>query len=178
MSKAKATQAKRNVKQNKEWKSYEEVAQFLLNEWTKKFGLGRVEGKQEVRGDSGTKWEIDAKGVLLGEDGFLVVECRRYTTSRLCQEKIAALAYRIRDIGAQGGITVSPYELQAGACLVAQHENIIHVCLSPESTTTDYILQFLKQIFVGRSSRVTATVSLSAQILRNDGTVETKRLSG
>ena len=32
------------------WKSYEEVAQYLLNEFAAAFELGRVEGKQIVPG--------------------------------------------------------------------------------------------------------------------------------
>jgi hypothetical protein len=45
------------------WQSYEQVGQFLLEQFARHFGLGRVEGKQLVRGASGTNWEIDAKAV-------------------------------------------------------------------------------------------------------------------
>jgi hypothetical protein len=49
----------------KPWRTYEEVAQYLLNEFAAHFGLGHVEGKQVVPGQSGADWEIDAKGVAV-----------------------------------------------------------------------------------------------------------------
>jgi hypothetical protein len=132
-----------------EWRSYEEVAQFLLNEMASRFGLGRVEGKQLVAGArTGTNWEIDAKGVREGDDGFLIIECRRYTTKGVTQEQMGALAYRVHDTGAAGAILVSPLDPQSGAQIVAQHEGIQHVQLSAESTTTAYVLRFLNEIFV------------------------------
>jgi hypothetical protein len=42
-----------------------------------KFELGRVEGKQLVPGDSGTEWEIDAKGILANGEGFVIVAATR-----------------------------------------------------------------------------------------------------
>lgn len=147
------------------WKSYEDVAQHLLNGIASEFRLGRVEGKQIVPGESGTEWEIDAKGILLSEEGFLIVECWRHTKSGLSQESVAGIAYRIEDTGATGRIIVSPMPLQEGAQKVAQHEGISHVRLSPESTTTDYVLQFLNKTFVGLSDKLspmtdTLTVSV------------------
>ena len=144
------------------WRSYERVAQHLLNSIAHHFGLGRVEGKQILPGESGTNWEIDAKGVLLNDDGFLVVECRRYTTSRLSQEDAGAIAYRIRDTGAAGGIIVSPMALQEGAKKVADHEGITRVRLSSDSTTTDYLLQFLNKVFVGLSDDLFLMTDYSA----------------
>jgi hypothetical protein len=131
------------------WKTYEEVAQFLLNQIAGHFGLGHVEGKQVVPGDSGTNWEIDAKGVLAGHEGFLIIECRRYTKRGIPQDQVAGLAYRIRDTGADGGVIVSPLELQRGAAMVAAHTRIRSVRLAPHSTTTKYVLQFLNQTFIG-----------------------------
>lgn len=86
------------------WKSYEEVAAYSLNHFAKEFELTRVEGKQTVHGfKSGTDWEIDAKGVREGPNqGFVIIECRRYTSSRQNQEKLGSLAYRILDTGASG----------------------------------------------------------------------------
>jgi hypothetical protein len=122
------------------WVTYEKVAQFILNEMAVHFGLGLVEGKQIVPGASGTEWEIDAKGVREGDGGFVIVECRRHTTKGVTQEQVGALAYRIQDTGAAGGIVVSPLDLQSGARLVAQHKGIQSVQISAESTTTAYIL--------------------------------------
>ena len=132
------------------WQSYEEVATYLLNQFAEEFGLETVEGKQTVTGlRSGTNWKIDAKGFLQDGSGFIIVECRRYTTSRQTQEKDGALAYRISGTGAKGGIIVSPLGLQEGADRVATAENISNVQLDPASTRTEYVLKFLKRIMVG-----------------------------
>ena len=140
----------------KHWQAYEEVAQYLLNELATHFGLGHVEGKQIVSGESGTEWEIDAKGVKVNDEGFIIVECRRHTKSKVGQEQVAGLAYRIRDTKASGGIVVSPLDLQSGAKKVAAHSGIVHVKLDPRSTTTDYVMTFLGQVFV----QITETVRI------------------
>jgi hypothetical protein len=132
------------------WKSYEEVAAYLLNKFADEFGLSRVEGKQSVPGKrSGTRWTIDAKGVRLGNEAFVIVECRRHTTTRQDQEQLGGLAYRIIDTGAEGGILVSPLGLQAGAKKVAEAESIMHVELHEGSTPLEFSMQFLNKIFVG-----------------------------
>lgn len=159
---------------SKTWRTYEEVAQYLLNQFVEHFKLGRVEGKQIVPGKSGAEWEIDAKGVKSDEGGFLIVECRRRTTSRLNQESMAALALRIQDTGAQGGIVVSPFELQSGANKVAAHYNIQHVTLDPKSTTSDYILKFLNQIFVGISDTDSEIESLHIQMSKDGKVIDGK----
>ena len=41
-----------------------------------------MEGKQHVYGSrSLTNWEIDGKGVQVDGQGFVIIECRRYTAS-------------------------------------------------------------------------------------------------
>jgi len=156
----------------KTWESYEEVAQYLLNKFASHFGLGHVEGKQLIPGECGTDWEIDAKGVVDKGDGFIIIECRRYTKSRLSQESLAAIGFRIRDTGANGAIVVSPLDLQSGAKMVAAHANIKHVILDPISTTTDYVLSFLNQIFVGITESVSVTDSITIKVLQGDKIVE------
>jgi len=160
------------TKEKKTWESYEEVAQYLLNQFASQFGLGHVEGKQCVPGESGTEWEIDAKGVANNGDGFLIVECRRYTKSRLSQESLAAIAFRIQDVGASGAIVVSPLDLQSGAKLVAAHANIQHVILDPKSTTTEYVLRFLNQIFMGLTETVSIKESFSITIIQDGKVIE------
>ncbi len=63
------------------WKSYEEVAEYLLDQVAAHFHLGQVEGKQVVPGASGTEWEIDAKGCHMDGESFVVIECKRHTTN-------------------------------------------------------------------------------------------------
>ena len=134
----------------KKWESYEEVATYLLDKFASDFGLERFEGKQTIQGQrSGTEWEIDAKGVRKGNEGFIIVECRRYTASKQNQEKIGGLAYRIIDTGAEGGIVVSPLGLQEGAEKIAAAENIQSVELRADSTIYDYFLRFLNNVMVG-----------------------------
>lgn len=160
----------------KGWQSYEEVAQHLLNKFAEHFELGHVEGKQIIGGGTGTDWEIDAKGVLDGGEAFVIIECRHYTKSRLNQESIAALAFRIQDTGAKGGIVVSPLELQRGAKKVAALASIQHVTLDPQSTTSDYILKFLNQVFVGISDSVTVTDSAHIQVIRNGKVIDERKV--
>lgn len=137
---------------SKTWENYEQVATYLLNQFREKFGLEFVEKKQVVSGEkSGVTWEIDAKGVSENGEGFVIIECRRYTSSKIKQEQIGAIAYRISDTGAEGAIVVSPMGFQEGASKVAGAENIQQVILHPESTTTDYVFQFLNKTMVGSS---------------------------
>lgn len=146
---------------NEKWESYEEVATYLLNQMASTFGLERVEDKQSVIGlRSGTKYIIDAKGVAQGDEGFIIIECRRYTSSKQKQEQIGGLAYRILDTQASGGIIVSPLGLQEGAAKIAKAENIQSIQLDENSTRTDYILKFLNQVFVGISDRITFSESI------------------
>src|SRR5205807_1059873 len=95
---------------------------------------------------------IDAKGRMTGDgEMFVIVECRRHTTSGQKQEALAGLAYRILDTGAAGGIIVSPLPLQEGAKKVAQAEKIVEVTLNKDCTTTEYVTQFLGSVLVGAS---------------------------
>lgn len=116
------------------WETYEDVCVYLLNQFRRKIGLSEVQGKQDVTGvRSGTTWEIDGKGVKEDGEGYLIVEMKRYTKSKLNQEIIGGLSYRIIDAGAEGGIIVSPLGLQAGAEIVAKSENIIPIQIDPSS---------------------------------------------
>lgn len=134
------------------WQTYEEVAAWLLNQFASEFGLDRVEGKQDVAGQkSGTSWEIDAKGVRESDGGFMIVECRRYTMSRISQEQVAGLAYRILDSAAVGGIVVSPLGFQEGAAKVAESEGIFAVTLDPTSTPASFSAGFLGKFRAGGS---------------------------
>lgn len=152
------------------WESYEEVAVYLLNQFAIHFGLERVESKQKIVGlRSGTVWEIDAKGVREGNTGFILIECRRHTTSRQRQEDVAALAYRIQDTGAEGGIIVSPLDLQKGAKKIASAENIVHVQLPPDSTRYEYVLRFLEKVMIGLEDRISVRESVEIEVRDKDG---------
>ena len=149
------------MSQQTHWRNYEEVAQYLLGQMAAHFGLGRVEGKQLLAGVSGKSWEIDAKGVREDDQGFVIIECRRHTTQGLSQEQIAGLAFRIQDTGAVEGIIVSPLPLQSGAKKVAASQGIQEVQLSPDCTTTDYVLRFLERSIIGVSRKANVGISCS-----------------
>jgi hypothetical protein len=157
--------------EGKQWKSYEEVAAYLLDQFAEHFGLGRFEGKQVVPGESGTEWEIDAKGY--SEDGkkFVVVECKRHTKTGISQAITSSLAWSIQDTGASGGILVSPIGLQAGARKVAARAGIHEVTLRQDSTTTDYMLRFLSEVCLGVSEKVEVSESITITIRDKDGNV-------
>ena len=76
----------------------------------------------------------------MGCDAFVVVECRRYTTSRIKQEAVAALAWRIQDTGAVGALLVSPLGLQEGARKVAAAANVVAVVLNADATPQQFVL--------------------------------------
>ena len=157
----------------KEWKTYEEIGTFLLNEMAKNFNLKKVEGKQKLVGKkSGLKWEIDAKGTTKDNKTFFVIEFRRYTTKRISQGDVASLRGRIEDLDAEGGILVSPLGFQKGAKKYAKSFGIIEVKMNENSTNLDYILEFLNKIIVGRSGKLNLKGSLRAKIFRSNGTIE------
>jgi restriction endonuclease len=157
--------------QSKAWRNYEEVATYLLDQVASEFDLERVEGKQHVRGSlTTTDWEIDGKGVKVGDEGFIIIECRRYPKDKQNQGQVGELAFRIFDTGASGGIYVSPLGFQEGARKVAGATNIHEVKLRPDSTRTDYMLSFLNKVFLGSSDTVTMTESATVTVIRVDGT--------
>lgn len=121
-------------------RKYEEVATEILGRVRHELGFSSVEGKQAVPGVSGTDWELDAKGVKVGSDAFVIIECRRYTSSRLKQEAVAGLAWRINDTGAAGALLVSPLGLQQGAQKVAAAANVVAVRLNAEATPQQFVL--------------------------------------
>ena len=151
------------------WKSYEEVARYLLNQFAKHFNIGRVEGEQKIQGKSGVCWRIDAKGILDNGESFVVIECRCHTTRRIPQGYVGQVAYSIKDTGAQGGIIVSPLGFQAGAKKIAEYSNIEQVTLDPESTTTEYIMKYLNRIAIGVHDKVDVTDRLDIRIRGPEG---------
>ncbi|MDY4283096.1 MULTISPECIES: hypothetical protein [Xanthomonas] len=154
------------------WETYEQVAREIISDLRRELGIDVVEGRQALQGESGATWEIDGKATSGSSDGFFVAEARRHTTSGQKQEHLAALAYRIQDLGGSGGIIVSPLPLQRGAKLIVAHENIAEMRLTADSTTENYIAQLSERTFLH------ATVQLgivfgdhcSATVIKSDGT--------
>lgn len=144
------------MKDNK-YDTYEEVAAHVLNDIAKSFECSKFEGKQKIKGESGATWEVDAKGCMNCGNKIVIVECKRYTKSRIKQSVVASLAYVISDTEADGGIIISPCGFQAGAKIVAQHNNITEVVLNKECTTAEYVVKFLNEIHMAHQDIVTCT---------------------
>lgn len=153
---------------SKKWRTYEEVAVALLNRFKAELGLERVEGEQSVAGEA-TDWKIEGMAVRSepGEAKTIIVECRR-TKKRQSQEQLGGFAYRIKDVGASGGILVTPVPIQSGAARIAKAENIVSAILDPESTTVEYMLKFLNKTFAGVADSAPAIDSVSAEVVSGD----------
>lgn len=158
----------------KAWRTYEEAAAHMLAQLSQRMGIKDVRGKRVVRGQlSGTDWEIDAQATRTSDGSLVIIECRRKTTSRLNQEALAAIAYRIRDTGAGGAITVSPYPLQKGAQKVASAEGVQHVVLHPDSAPDSWAAEIAGMIQMGFTDRVEVAISETLHIIvRNAATGE------
>ncbi len=155
----------------KPWERYEEVARQLIEMMKADLNLASVDGKQNVSGRSGVSWEIDAVARRVSGD-TVIVECRR-TKGRLSQEDMAAVAYRVRDTGSAGGITVSPEPLQAGARIVAAAEGIEHIRLDADSTASDYVMELLGRRFIGLSihEQLHAQDTIDCEVIRDGRSV-------
>lgn len=147
------------------WIIYEDVARKVLTDMRSILGISTVEGKQTLDGKSLATWEIDAKAWREGNEGFLVIEARRHTSSGLKQEDLAAISYRIKDVGAAGGIVVTPLPLQKGAKAIALAEGIAHVRLTAASTNERYLAQFLGRKFIGLSAVESVRLTDSADVM-------------
>lgn len=155
------------------WQSYEQVAVEIMNNIATLLGLEGVQGKQSVYGSrSGTDWEIDGKGVKVGGESFVIIECRRYSTSKQKQEHVGALAYRIIDTGASGAILVSPLGFQEGAKKVAAAENIQELIMGTDSTSDAYVVKFLNNVVIGGpTAHVKVTAHFGAVVVGPDKNV-------
>ncbi len=125
--------------QSQSWKNYEELARHVILHFADIIGITAVEAKQRLQGKSGKRWEIDAKGICSGGKGFLVIECKERSKSRLRGSTIGALAFTVQDIGAAGAVIVTSIGLQKGAEKLAKHQGFHAVYLPKESTFEDYV---------------------------------------
>lgn len=150
-------------KNNASWRTYEEVAAYVLNQCASQFGLARFEGKQGIAGQSGTDWEVDARG--WAEDGktFVVVECKKHKGAKISQAIVGSLAFTIQDTGAAGGFLVSPHGLQAGAKKVAAAAKVEEIKLDPASTPDAFFGEWLGSLQAGFADTVTASMSEHVQ---------------
>jgi len=160
-------------KADKTWKTYEEVAAFVLNQCAADFGLGRFDGKQVISSVSGADWEVDARGWSEDESTFVIVECKKHTGTGISQAITGSLAYVIKDTGAAGGFLVSPQGLQSGARKVAAAEGIHEIKLDAKSTTSAYVGEWLGKMRAGFTDKTVGSITehLSIKAMDKDGTV-------
>lgn len=138
----------------KQWEAYEDAARAIIARFKDVLGLAHVEGKQDIQGlDTGTYWEIDAKGICENSNSYVLIECR-HRNKKQNQEQIASLAFRIQDTGSVGGIIVSPLGLQVGAEKIAKATNIIDVKLHKDSTPETFMIEFLGRVVHGASAHL------------------------
>lgn len=135
----------------KKWEAYEAAAKQVIGDLRVKLGVIKVGGKQKIAGIDGTTYELDAVAWTDASGSFLLVEARRHTSSRLDQDAVNAIAYKLYKVGAEGAIILSPLPLQAGAKKVADFDHIEHILLSADSTAEDYLAEYLGQHFLGAS---------------------------
>lgn len=162
-----------------DWRRYEEAARTILANIGHALGITSVGPKQKMPGASGTEWELDARAWAEGEEGFLVVEVRRYATSRLKQEDMAAIAFRVEDVGASGGIIVSPLPPQRGAAIIAKSKGLKCVTISLDSTAETYLAEFMGRKFHGVQVREAAHLrdESSATVIHHATQVEVLRVN-
>jgi hypothetical protein len=149
------------------WQNYEQVARHILTEFRQHFGLDAIEPKQDVPGQSGTGHEIDAKGVMSNGEGFLVIECRK-RNAKPNKEDLCALAYRIIDTGAAGGIIVSTVPLQSGAAKIAQASGTISVILNTSATAEEFCVQFFDKGFARMADTIGVGTLEAAKVAKFD----------
>jgi hypothetical protein len=126
----------------------------LLDKFAQHLGFDQVEGKQKIIGlISNREIEVDGKAVRTGQEGIFVVEFKDHNR-KVVPSDLEALAFRIQDVGASGGIIVTPIGLQDGAKCIAEATNIMTATLSTDPTPTEFALRFVKHVMVGLEDRL------------------------
>jgi len=158
--------------EEKRWKTYEEITKHIINDIRKHLGLNRVEEKQRRKGlNSNTDWEIDAVAYDDKSEGLVLIECRFRSKSKINQEAIAGLAYRIKDTGAERGIIVTTIGLQEGAKKVAKAEKIAELKIDPNSTDENYIASLANIIFAKFTEYIKIRDHVVVELRGKDGKV-------
>jgi hypothetical protein len=151
------------------WRKYELAAAEILGRLHKELGLSSVEGKQKLEGASGTEWEVDAKGIAQDSGAIVLIECKRFPKSKVEQDLIASLAFRIKDLGAAGGIVVSPLGLQEGARRVATSTNVRSIRLNVDATPEQFALWIGNDLFAGlRGQQMSAQTGILTAVVENN----------
>jgi hypothetical protein len=149
---------------SKESDRYEEVTRAILDTCKKQLGYKKVEPKGDHAGETGTSWEIDATCYLEATDDKILVECRRHTTSKIDQEQVGGLVFRIQDTGAEGGLFVTPLGYQEGAKLVAKAKKVRLATLNADATEEEYILEVAEKLFHGVAGKGGAVLGGEAAV--------------
>jgi hypothetical protein len=148
----------------KTWETYEDVTRAVLSDLREYLGVGDILGKKKYKGKI-TEWEIEASSYEKEDKSKLViVECRRYTTSRLSQETVGGFSYRIDDLIATRGIIVTPLGLQKGAQKIADAKKITTITLDPNARSDNYIARISNQLFGKFTEHISITEHVSIKL--------------
>ena len=138
------------LKKQHSWEKYEDYTSKILNdEMVHKyledyFNLVnlKIKPKEKILGKkTGTIWEVDGYGYDTNNQ-IILIECKHYSNRKVGQNKLAAFAYIIQDVGASRGIVVTTLEAQSGAIKVAEAENIGLLQLDYNSTDQNFVVRF------------------------------------
>jgi hypothetical protein len=113
----------------------------------------------------GGSFKADAVAYDLDGRKF-IIEYRQHKTSRLAQEAMFALSYRVIESNSAGGFVVTPLPLQKGANLCAKANNILSIELGENSTPEEFSIKFLNKIFVGLVTRIGVSSSCTMEVIR------------
>lgn len=152
-------------KNSQTWRNYEELARHVLLSFADMLGISEVEAKQRLAGASGTKWEIDAKGVMADGYGFLIIECKERDDARLKQDDIASLAFKVKDVGAHGAVIVTSIGLQEGAEKIAKYCDFKVVYLPKNQSFEQFVAHCGNRIFQKLSDRANETHGLGSFVV-------------
>ena len=95
------------------------------------------------------------RGVTTEDGEIVIIECRRLTTSRINQEDMGGIAYRIGHVGAAGGIVVTPIGVQEGARKTPRNTRASRLFASmPTRPRRIFMLEFLDKVIAGEICEV------------------------
>lgn len=160
----------------KKWCKYEDVVKQLIYDVRDFLEIGRVEGKQKIKGTlSSTEWEVDVVAYNARDEKLILVECKYRSHSKLSQEVLGGFAYRVMDAEADRGIIVTTIGLQEGASKVASASKIIELKLDPNSTSADYIAKIANQIFIKSTESIKINDHINIEVRDANGDLKDKR---
>jgi hypothetical protein len=161
---------------------WESLVKRILSDLSDLLGLTELEGDPETKiklaGVSGTRWQCDLIALRAVRDKTtkrVKIECKWRGRNGVEQKEVAALAWSLNDINADGLIVAQ--KLQEGARKVADEALIGVLELTPGDTHDNYVAKltnwFEHTVFaVGITETVSMDCTTEIIVKRADGTEE------